>query len=198
MTLGRPSLLLVSLSLFTGCASGEVAGTGTPNRTFEDSNPSSPSNNGGTGGSGGSSEPAAEEDGPIDYDALFDAPADPTTTDDLVTGLWAGTTYSGEVRLKITASKVVIAMKCGSSPAEGMDVGAVITSSKMKMLASKSIGTLGYCGIKVTPVEIPRCVDDYDYECFSISGTTLKFVGAALFTGGSSSSSSERYTKLSD
>lgn len=200
MTLGPSSILslcIASTLLAVGCANGDVTGTGSPNRSLEDPSRIPAADDGTQSGSSGTSESPPADDGPIDYDALFDAPADPSTTDDLVTGLWAGTTYDGEVRVKITAGKVVIAIKCGSSPAEGMDVGAVITPTKMKMLASKSVG--GYpCGIKVTPVEIPMCTSQDYYDCFDISGTTLTFSGKALFSSTTGGSSSQTYTKLSD
>lgn len=195
MTLGRPSLAVLSLLFFSvGCASGEVTGTGTPSRGFDDRDPTAPSDNGAAAGSGETSQPTDE--GPTDYEALFDAPADPSTTDDLVTGLWAGTTYYGEVRLKITGDKIVVALKCGSSPAEGIEVGSVVTPNKIRILASKSIGA-GYCALKVTPMELPRCSSDVYYDCFQVSGTALSFAGKPLFTGGGGSSS-DKYTKLSD
>jgi hypothetical protein len=196
MTLGRPSLSLLSILLitFTGCAYGDVAGgrvTDAPAR--EESQPTAGS--GGTGDTGGSSD-TSKPSGPTDYDALFDAPADPTTTDDVVTGLWAGKTYYGESRIQITEDKVVIAMKCGTSPANGLEVGALVTANQVKILASKSsTGTYG-CSIKVSPIVIKRCSVSTSYDCFTISGSTLTFSGEPLFTGDSSSQGD--YTKLSD
>jgi hypothetical protein len=198
MTLGPSSLLsLAVIFSLGGCAFGEVTGTGDATRGSDRSTVPTDSNQGTSSGST-ATEPAGEQNaGPTDYDALFDAPADPSTTDDLVTGLWAGTTSSGEVRLKLTATKVVIAIKCGDSPATGMEVGAVITSSKLKILASKSVsGGSGYCGIKVTPLEIPRCTGT-NYDCFEVSGTKLEFGSTTLFTSNGSSYQSS-YTKLSD
>lgn len=197
MTLGPSSIFSIAfILLLTGCAFGEVTGTGGAGRGASGDGSDVPTSNGGTSGSGDTSQSPADENAPVDYEALFDAPADPTTTDDLVTGIWAGTTYYGEVRLKITASKITIAIKCGTSPAEGMDVGSVVSANKMRVLASKSVGSQGYCGLKVTPVEIPRCTSDVYYDCFDVTGTTLRFAGTTLFTGGGSSS--EKYTKLSD
>ena len=113
-----------------------------------------------------------------------------------MTGLWAASTYYGELRLKITSNEVVIAIKCGNSSADGVRVGAVATPSKVRMLASKSLGSSTGCGIKVTPVEVPACADNVGSHCFEVTGTTLAFWGTSLFeTGGATS---PRYTKLSD
>ena len=205
MILGRPSLSSVAsiLLAFTaaGCAFGDVSGTGSrePNRDpGVDSSSNTPTDSGATNTSN-EKVPAPEDDGPVDYDALFDAPADPTTTDGLLTGVWAGSNSYGESRLKITSKKVWIAMKCGESPANGMEVGALVTANGIKLLASKSVGggSSSYCGIKVSPVEIPRCEGESRYSCFDVEGTTLTFHGAALFDSYSSSSYAS-YTKLSD
>lgn len=184
----------------SGCAFGDVSGTG--NRDTGSSSGSTESNQPSStvpeSGSRGSTEtPAAEDEGPVDYDALFDAPADPTTTDDLVTGLWAGKTPYAETRLRLRASKVVIAAKCGESAATGMEVGAVVTDDQVKILASKTVGSGTYCEIKVSPVAIPRCSAAKGYDCFEVTGTTLSFSGKALFTSYSSTNYGS-YTKLSD
>lgn len=182
--------------LTSGCAF-DVAGTGNrnPERSgFDDSNPSAT-----TGGTGNTSTPAESPPAapaPTDYEALFDAPADPTTTDDVVTGLWAGKSSYGETRIKITSNMIVIAMKCGSSPAVGMDVGAVVSASQLKVLATKSVSGSYDCVIKVSPLVIPRCSDSSRYDCFQVSGTTLYFSGDSPFT--SYGSVERTYTKLSD
>lgn len=202
MTLGQTSslLLLSSLTLLAGCAFGDVSGTGTrdPDRSSF-SNPDEPTNTGGTSQTGGPTEPAAVE-GPVDYEALFDAPADPTTTDDLVTGVWAGKTYYADVRLKITANKIIIATKCDGYSASGIEFGAVVTETQIKVLASKSTDGSGYgCGIKVSPMVIQRCASDSDSDCFDVAGVSLVFEYASLFTSDSGSTSSRSvYTKLSD
>lgn len=203
MTLGQSSLLFFwSLTLLAGCAFGDVTGTGArdPDRGGL-SDPDQPTGTGGAsaGASGGTTQPASEEAGPTDYEALFDAPADPTTTDDLVTGVWAGKTYYADVRLKLTANKIVIATKCDGYPASGIEFGAVVTSTQIKVLASKSSDGPSYgCGIKVSPMAIPRCTTDARYDCFEVSGTTLIFSNVVLFTSDSSTSSQSSYTKLSD
>lgn len=193
MTLGRPSALLLSILLttFTGCAYGDVNGSrGTDTSSRDESQPA-PSSNGGTSGS------SSNVSGPADYDAMFDAPADPTTTEGSILGLWAGRTYSGESRIKITEDKVVIAMKCGDAPANGLEVGALVTEDQIKILASKSATSNPYgCGIKVSPTVIKRCTSSSPYGCFAIEDSTLSFSDVHLFTGDSSALAD--YTKLSD
>jgi hypothetical protein len=200
MTLGQssPSLFFVALtftiisSALPGCAFGEVTGTGdsrNPDRSSFDTQQPAPAG-------GSTTEPSTSEPAGASYDALFDAPENPTATDDVITGLWAGTTSYGEVRLKLSADKVVIAIKCGDSPATGMEVGALITSTKLKILASKNVTSGSSCGIKVTPVEIPRC-NYSNYDCFDLDGTMLTFGSTTLFTTNGSSYQS-KYTKLSD
>lgn len=209
MTLGRPSLplssvgfILLAFTALSGCAFGDVSGTGGRDPARDPNIESSSGTASGTGGTTAPNEkPAApEEDGPVDYDALFDAPADPTTTDGVLTGVWAGSSSYGESRLKITSKKVWIAMKCGESPANGMEVGAVVAAHSMKLLASKSAGggASTYCGIKVSPHEIPACEGESGgYACFRVTGTTLSFHGVSLFDS-YGSSNYESYTKLSD
>lgn len=199
MTLGPSSLSLLSVLVLSGCAFGDVSGTGhrepDTNRSPNASSP--PATSGDSNDSNGTSSALPEDSGPIDYDALFDAPADPTTTDGLVTGLWAGKTTYAESRLLLRANKVVIALKCGESPATGMEVGAVVTSNQIKILASKTVGSSTFCEIKVSPIAIPRCTTNDTYDCFELTDGTLYFSNKALFSSYSSTTYST-YTKLSD
>jgi hypothetical protein len=137
-----------------------------------------------------------ERVGPTDYEALFDAPGDPTTTDDLVTGVWAGKTSYADVRLKLTANRIIVALKCDGAQATGLEFGAIVTSTQLKVLASKSVDGY-YCGINVSPTVIRRCTTSFAYDCFDVSGTTLRFNDAELFTSYGSSANMS-YTKLSD
>lgn len=195
MTLGRPSLFLLSVLFitFTGCAYGDVSGS-RGSDTLRDPSQTEPTPSAG-GTTGDTSGPSGS--GPTDYDAMFDAPADPTTTEGSILGLWAGKTYSGESRVKITEKKVVIAMKCGGGPATGLEVGALVTEDQIKILASKSVTSSSYgCGIRVSPTVIKRCNYETVYDCFTIQDSTLRFSGAYLFSG--DSSTMDDYTKLSD
>jgi hypothetical protein len=184
--------LFFSFVTITGC-SFDVAGTG-----------GSPNPDRGSTETTGPTQPApaaAPEEVPIDYEALFDAPADPTTTDDLVTGLWAGKTYYADARLKLSSDKIVIALKCDGYGATGIEIGAVVTEDKIRVLATKSNDGMatGYgCSIKVSPTVIPRCSETERDYCFEVLGTTLTFRGTALFTTTSSGSTYTSYTKLSD
>ena len=135
--------------------------------------------------------------GPSAYDPLFDAPASPVATAGVLSGLWAGSTYDADVRLKLGTSSIVIAVRCGSSAAIGLEVSAVITASSIRVLASKSIGPAASCGIKVTPQEIPRCAAAPRIGCFDVKGTTLSFEGIWLFSSGGSGPDSN-FSKLSD
>jgi hypothetical protein len=195
MTLGPSStFFFVILTSLAGCAFGDVSGTGSPRSDFDRNEAPSDSNPPAT--TGGTTQAPAAEEGPVDYEALFDAPADPTTTDDSVTGVWAGKSYYADVRLKLTANKIVIAMKCDGSPAVGIEFGAIVSSSQMKVLASKSIGS-GYCEIEVSPTVLRACTSTSDDDCFDVTGTTLRFKNAALFTSYGSTANAG-YTKLSD
>lgn len=189
-------LFVLASSLVIGCASGSVAGTGSsePDRGTAPNEPSTTSGSGGSKVAGGS-ETAAPEDEVTSFDALFDEPTNSNITPNVITGLWAGTTYSADIRLKITTSKILIAAKCGDTPATGIEVGANVSFNSIKVLASKSAGS-GYCSIKVVPVGIPNCSSGGTYECFSIDDTEMNIAGT-LFTV-SGASHSRDFTKLSD
>jgi hypothetical protein len=195
MTLGpSSSCFFVTLTLLSGCAFGDVSGTGSGRSDFDRS--ADPSDSNPPTSAGGTTPAPASESGPTDYEALFDAPGDPTTTDDLVTGVWAGKTSYADVRLKLTANRIIVALKCDGAQATGLEFGAIVTSTQLKVLASKSVDGY-YCGINVSPTVIRRCTTSSAYDCFDVSGTTLRFNDAELFTSYGSSANMS-YTKLSD
>ena len=156
---------------------------------------------GGTTSEEGSSSSSVEAS---EYDALFDAPADATTTDDALHGVWAGTTFNtrDDLRLGIRSDKLTIAIRCGSAATVGLEVTAKVSPSSIRVLASKSAakrvpGKAGNCGIDVRPVTIPRCDETRDIECFNLSGTALSFVGVWLFEVDNFGPNDD-FTKLSD
>jgi hypothetical protein len=194
-----PALFLLS----TAACTSSTTGTG-DGRPTDGTTPNNPSNgdqpnitqSGGTGTSGGSEGANGEENSSGGYDALFDAPPDPTTTENTLSGLWAGSTYYADVRIQISASSVVIALKCGTDPAIGLDIGAQVTANTIKLLATKTIGQAGTpCSMKVSPRVIPRCGTSDPGGCFDLEGTTLKF-STELFE--SVSPPRGEFTKLSD
>lgn len=126
-----------------------------------------------------------------DYDALFGPPSVTSTTPDSLKGLWAGAGPAGQdMRLRFGTSSIVIALRCGSSPAVGASIAASISSSTIKTLESKKVGNPATsCGISVTPDEISSCASA-SYPCFELKGTKLS-LASFLDTSGT-------FTKLSD
>ena len=201
------SLILATLSL-TAC-SGQTVGTGTSSGTSGSSGASGTSTGGATDPGTENGAPvtppagtAAPPAGPSAYDPLFDAPTTTTTTPGSISGLWAGSTHSGDVRLKVSSGSLLIAIRCGNSPAVGLEVTAQVTASAIRVLASKSAGPTAGCGVNVTPQTIPRCTPTSSsgapgIGCFDVTGTTLSFEGIWLFSSGGSGPPSD-FTKLSD
>jgi hypothetical protein len=145
--------------------------------------------------------------GPVDFDALFGAPASTVATPDSLDGVWAGTDPQAiDTRLRITPSSLVIAIKCSGSPsALGIDVAARVTATSIKTLESKSARATSLsngCGaLEVRPGETVRCTSTSAGAaqmesqgkaggCFFLQGTELSFFGGVLFDG--------TLTKLSD
>lgn len=191
----RLASLMLLLSI-TAC-SGTGVGTGTGTSGSSGSS-SSTTDTGGTTSSGGTDTSTPDTSA---YDALFDAPASTTTTDGAVTGVWAGTLGQyDDVRLQISAGTVRIAMRCdGKTGTSGMDVPALVTSSEIKILASKSFGqAFTTCSMSTAPQDIPACSSANDIGCFTLAGTSLDFVGVALFTTSDYEGESGRFLKLSD
>jgi hypothetical protein len=89
-------------------------------------------------------------------------------------------------------------VKCGSQPAAGLEVSAQVSYSNIKILASKLVGSeASSCGIKVTPIAIPKCTETKDIGCFTLQDSTLQFVGVWLFSSGGHGPE-DNFTKLSD
>src|SRR5690606_717465 len=105
---------------------------------------------GGTMSGGGSSSSSAEAS---KYDALFDAPADATTTEDSLSGVWAGTSSDSrdDLRLEMRSDKLTIAVRCGTAATAGLEVAAKVSPSSIRVLASEGStkggpGKGGNCG----------------------------------------------------
>lgn len=176
-------LLLAPLA--GGCSSS-ATGTGTP-----DAGPTP-----GPGSTSGT-PPVAPS-----YDALFAAPTTPALTPDSLNGVWAGSgVYAGDLRLKISASSIVIALSCSSQPAVGLELAARITSSGISLLESKNV-SVGGCRISAAPLDIPRCiVGSADSSgCYEVKGTVLSFGVDPVFIGANGTDGTFRrsFTKLSD
>ena len=195
-----PSLLLplALASLLFGCTS-TVTGTGSSGGGSGTSGASTSgegtSATGGTNGSSSSGDTPAEGN---EYEALFGPPESPALTEDSIGGLWAGQTSSNDLRLKITASSITIAMKCRTSTI-GTKIAAQVSGTSIRIVESQQIGAeYDPCSIKVRPLTLPKCESEYDpNSCFFVKGTTLHFSSAPLFTAGGYGPSSE-LTKLSD
>ena len=195
-------LFVATTGLLAGC-SGTTTGTGTGQGTSGSGMPGSSSDGTTVVGSGGTQLPPGTSSGSggsdtsSAYDALFDAPTTPSVTDDQLTGLWSGSISSSDVRLKLGTNTILIAVRCGSGPAIGVEVAARITMSSIKVLASKNAGSIGGCGIEIRPQEIKRCGTSAGIECFDIKGTTLSFEAIWLFSSGGYGPQGD-FTKLSD
>lgn len=142
----------------------------------------------GSSGSNGSSE----------YDAMFGPPESSEVTGGSIGGLWAGQTYYNDLRVRIGASSITVAMKCRTGTI-GTKIAAQVSSSSIRILESQQIGAeYSDCTITVRPQTLDSCNNTANgYECFSVSGTTLTFNGVRLF-GSGSASHDDTFTKLSD
>jgi len=197
-----PRSAFLGLTLLLVACSGTAVGTGGTGGAGDTSTGggSSGSSTSSDTTSGGTSDPAASA---VDFDKLFGAPSSTSLTPDSIAGLWAGTVGDSDVRLKVTATSLTVALRCSSSSrAVGVEVAARIGAEGIRILESKvspNDGSQPYCRIDVKPVVIPVCTaGTYAYECAGVKGTTLK-IGPALFTTASSSYRTEsEYTKLSD
>jgi hypothetical protein len=131
------------------------------------------------------------------YDSLFEAPANATASDGLV-GLWAGSTHGNDVRLQLSASKIIVAMRCEGQSAVGIEIGAVVSAGSLRILESKTLGD-EYDACKPHGARRPRsraAESQFDTECFVLEGTTLTFEFVSVFT--SQGFPAREFTKLSD
>ena len=124
-----------------------------------------------------------------DYEALFGAPSVDTTTPDSLFGLWAGATGGNDMRIRFAKSSIIVAIKCGSASAVGASIAASVSSTSIKTLQSKTIGTSGSCSLALTPEEISTCTSSSS-PCFTLTGTKLDVFGFLHVSGD--------LTKLSD
>ena len=158
----------------------------------------------GTDGGTSSATPAA----PSEYDPLFTTPASASVTGNSLDGVWAGSMSNtdDDVRLVITPSAITIAVRCNSGHSVGkittigMTVNAVTSSSSIRTLESKSIGTTG-CRIVVHPQSFARISTGSGASPnFDLSDTSLDFGPYSLFSGDGTSSSgpSPTFSKMSD
>lgn len=195
-------------SLVAGC-SGSVTGTGGPDpgtgQNRETGFDGADTTTDGTSSQGGAKLPTNENGNsdpgtstPSEWDAMFEAPTSSKSTDNVITGLWAGSTYYADIRMQLTTGKITIAAKCGNQPATGLEVTAQVSFNTIKILASKSTGSPGSsCGLEVKPKSIPRCSETKDMECFTLEGSSLSFVAVWPFEAGGTGPDSA-FTKLSD
>jgi len=202
----KPFLVAVALlaSPLTACTSDVIGeGDGEGDGTGRKSGFDAPQADGGTMSGGGSSSSSAEGS---KYDALFDAPADATTTEDSLSGVWAGTSFDSreDLRLEMRSDKLTIAVRCGDATTVGLEVSAKVSPSSIRILASESATKRSSektravnCALQVRPATIPRCDETRDIECFTLSGTTLSFVGVWLFELDGYGPNDD-FTKLSD
>lgn len=204
-----PLALILASSLAVGC-SGTSVGTpdgssGTSGTTRQPGSTDTTVGGGvGTAPPVGSSTPSPAGN---PYEALFGKPSTTALTPGMLTGVWAGTMYSGgdDVRVKITADAVTIAVRCDTQPAVGMEVSAVVRATSIRLLESKNAeatvapGIMTLCPIRVRPQTIPSCVQSSTSSCFRVDGDALRFNDVLLFTAGSSQyGHSIEFTKLSD
>jgi len=98
--------------------------------------------------------------------------------------------------LKISASSILLALRCTPKGALGLDVATRFSDISIKLLESKSVGGPG-CGIEVRPHEFRRCTaadTDPHTECYRLAGTALSLYGySGLFNGAPT-----RFEKLGD
>jgi hypothetical protein len=174
-----PPSAFVLVVLLAGCTSS-VVGEGTVDRV---------------GGIAPNDDTTRSETATL-YDSLFEAPANATASDGLV-GLWAGSTHGNDVRLQLSASKIIVAMRCEGQSAVGIEIGAVVSAGSLRILESKTLGDeYDACNLTVRPTTIPRCESQFDTECFVLEGTTLTFEFVSVFT--SQGFPAREFTKLSD
>ncbi len=196
MRLAMTALLLAATAL-TAC-SGKTTGTGTGSLPGAPPPQGAVVDNAGdcaavppatcdTSPSGGAKKTTPT---PTVYDPLFAyTSADTSTTPDSITGLWSGAATFGndDVRLLITSSEITIALRCkdtsGPAVTVGLTVNAVVSSTGIRVLDSKSAGT-SPCQIVVRPQSMDRCsTGSGSLSCFDMDGTGLDFHTAELFTG---------------
>ena len=132
-----------------------------------------------------------------DFEALFAPPAASVVTPNSVTGVWAGTGGphgSLDVRLKISASTLVISMRCKGAPsAIGVVVAARVTATNIEIVESKSSGDAAACGIDAKPTKFDRT---NGIGGFDVHDTSLNFEGSLFSANGGESP--QQYKKLSD
>ncbi len=194
----RTSLLLplALASLLFGCSS-TVTGTGSSGGSSGSSG--SPTESDGTSATGGTNTSSSSGTPPEtnEYDALFGPPENNALTEGAIGGLWAGQASSNDLRLKITASSITIAMKCRTSTI-GTKVAAQVSGTSIRIVESQQIGNeYDPCSIKLRPLTIAKCGSTGDYSCFDVAGTVLVFQSAPLFSAGGYTPDSQ-FTKLSD
>lgn len=204
--------LLLATALATAAlpaCSGTVKGNGTSpdggTKSGFDTGPGDTvTDTGSTDGGTSSATPAA----PSPYDPLFTTPASASVTGNSLDGVWAGSMSNtdDDVRLVITPSAITIAVRCNSGHSIGpittigMTVNAVVGSTSIRTLESKSIGTPG-CRIVVHPQSFSRLsTGSGGSPNFDLSGTALDFGPYALFSGDGTSSygPSPTFSKMSD
>lgn len=207
--LGLGLFVIASLTACSGTTTG-TGGGGSSSGSSSSSTPAGSSTTSGgedtttaSGGSGfagadGNTGTSSGSAGPSPYDSLFDAPANTTSTPGSVYGLWAGTKNSADVRVQLSSTKITIAVRCAGRSTYGVDVAGQVSSTNIKIIASKLAGTeFDSCGVKVTPVSIPVCKTTDQIGCFTIEDSTLSFVGVWLFSSGGYGPDPD-FTKLSD
>jgi hypothetical protein len=196
-------LLTIALALCAGslmACSGSAVGTGTSGGA---SGAPTTIDQSGTGGTSGTATPPASAT--TAYDALFGRPATTALTPSSLPGLWAGTMFNtnDDVRLKIDSTSITIAVRCSSGLVAprvvGMEVGAVVGATSIRLLESKSVGDYS-CGLSVRPQTVPKCsiTGTAVSGCFDVTGPALNF-DVPLFTKVSSSyGANPDFTKVSD
>ena len=184
---------VLSFVLLSACTS-TVIGEGTSSGGTGNPDDSS----GTTAGGGSSFSQPKDPSGSSEYDALFGAPETTTLTENSLGGLWAGEYGSNDMRLRITASSLTLAIRCTSEPGKptfGTEIALQASSTSFRILESKDVSSpMGYCSLQARPLTLTRCETDYDSSCFYLSGTTLTFnASSSSFTGSTSD-----FVKLSD
>lgn len=182
------------VALCVGC-SGTAAGTGLGTRT---DSPSSAPSDGTAADQGNSSTPSQSgSDAPTNLEALFGPPIVTTITENVVTGLWAGSAGYADIRLRIGTSSVVVAVKCSSEGAVGGDLAANVSIDNIRILSSRDVRANPRCYFDLRPRVIPRCKGEVYDGCFTITGTTLRFQGVKLFSVGGYDHE-DAFSKISD
>lgn len=171
----KKSLLLVACSLaaLVGCSTTIVGGPSSG--SLDDSNSGSGTNLGGGEGGGTTTDP--------DLAALFDPPPSGTgRTPDSVTGTWAGTVSSEDVRVRFADGELLIAVRVsrsGQQEVVGLRTAAEITSSSILLTASASTRASNGYELTVRPAEFNFCTDAEYSSCVVLEGTKLDFSRAS-------------------